>query len=187
MKLTLVTGNKKKFQSAKLYFDKLNVKFDHQSLDIIEPQDSNISNIATHKAKQAYKQIESPILISDTGWKIPALNGFPGPFMHYITEWLDNETFQNMLKDKKDRTIIMENVLVFKDINILKHFKIVRKGLIIEAPKGIANWNDQIITFRKDKKTIAQCLNNNLDIFDSNKTESIWQTFAKWYKNEYTK
>jgi len=178
----IVTENKKKFLSGKKWLNPFNIKVSQKELDIIEPQSEDIQSITKSKATQAFTILHKPVLVTDAGVSIPALKGFPGPFMHYITKWLTVEDLLNLTKDKKDRSIIFENVIAYKDRKHVKVFSAKREGVLLKTPKGEGIPLDQILTFRDDLKTVAQCDVLGESRFGKELTDSIWTQFGTWYK-----
>ncbi len=178
----MVTNNKDKFTSAVSRLAQFKIELIQKKLKIIEPQEENIKKVATSKARQAYELLRQPVIVSDTGWSIPALNGFPGPFMHFITKWFTGEDLARLCKGITKRTVIIENIAVYKDAKIEKCFISKREGVLVENPKGKGVAIDQLASFRSDGKTIAQCQVQNLNRFDSNLMNSIWTQFGEWFK-----
>ncbi|MBD3329485.1 hypothetical protein GF357_03260 [Candidatus Dojkabacteria bacterium] len=181
-----ITGNKHKAESANKRLKPFNIQLKQKTLHLIEPQEEDITTVAESKAQQANRQIKRPVLVSDSGISIPALNGFPGPFMHYITKWLTASDLLNLMQNKTDRTIYFQNVAVYQDSQQQRAFKSERKGLILSKAEGKGIPLDQIVTFRKDYKTIAECENFGLSRFDSELKDSIWFQFGEWY-NKFNK
>ena len=81
MNISYVTGNKNKYENAKKFFEQYNIDVTQQSLSVPETQGSDSIEIATKKAEEAWKQLGKPLFINDATWIIPALKGFPGPYM----------------------------------------------------------------------------------------------------------
>ena len=177
----IATGNENKFKSASRQLKTLGISTIQENLDLIEPQDSNILNVVEFKAKQAYSILNKPVLVADTGWEIPTLGGFPGPYMHDISEWFKTSDFLNLMRNKTDRTINIWNTLAFANDNEIKIFDVKRTGRILESPKGEGISIDQIVTFRKDGQSLAQCHAQDIPSFDDEDFESLWTTFGKWY------
>jgi non-canonical purine NTP pyrophosphatase (RdgB/HAM1 family) len=177
----LVTGNINKVKAAILMLKPFNIEIEQVKLDITEPQDENIAAVAEFKVNQAFEKLNKPVLITDTGWNFPALNGFPGPFMHYIQDWLNTNDLINLMKCKKDLTVIRESVAIYQDSTIKKVFHSKKFGHILLEPKGEGIPIDRLATFRKDEKTIAECLALNISSSDESGDESVWTQFGKWY------
>lgn len=183
LKIHIVTGNKNKLESARKRLEPYKIIVEQIKLDIIEPQSEDIKFVAEFKANQAFEKSGVPVLVSDTGWSIPALNGFPGPLMHYISDWFEAGDFLNLMQNKEDRTVVIENVAVYKDKDQIKTFVSKRTGRILSEARGEGVAIDRIATFRSDNKTIAECMTLGIPSFDEELTDSIWTQFGEWYNS----
>lgn len=177
MKLIYVTGNLNKFNHAKVYWAKLGIDLEQRKLEIDEIQSDSISEIAKDKAQKAFNIIKQPLIVSDSGWFIPALNNFPGPFMKYLNQWFSTEDFLALMKDKSDRTILFVHVVAVADKRGVKVFEQKIEGTILEKPDGVGLPSDQLIVLESNKQTIAKDNENNVQSFnDSN----LWAKVAGW-------
>lgn len=177
----MVTGNKLKIDGARERLEPYSIQVIQEKLTIIEPQEESIQKVAEAKASQAFKLLNKPVLISDTGWNISSLNGFPGPFMHYINDWLTVDDLLNLTRDKSDRIVYIENVAVYRDEKIIKSFISKRKGkLLTEAYKN-GRGIDQIVTFRSDNKSKAECQELGIEYHEDD-VKSIWTQFGEWFR-----
>jgi len=165
-KLFYITENNSKFKNAKRYAAKFGFGLIQKKLKIKEIQSHSIEDIVKDKAKQAFEILKRPLIVSDSGWYIPALKGFPGPYMHYINKWLDAEDFLNLMKDKKDKSIILEHIICAVSSRGLKLFKKKIKGKFINQVKGKGISSDRVIILDKSNSTIAERQNNNLESVD---------------------
>jgi inosine/xanthosine triphosphate pyrophosphatase family protein len=52
-------------------------------------------------------------VVTDAGYYISALNGFPGPFIKYINNWLSAEDILNLMESKSDRSVIIRTCLAY--------------------------------------------------------------------------
>lgn len=181
--LYFVTGNKNKFEKAQQELNEFKIEIEQIKLDLLEPQSADSKFIAEFKATQALEQMQKPVIITDTSWSIPSLKGFPGPYMKYMGEWFESEDFLNLMKSKNDRKIIFEDILVFKGHNQTKVFVVTQTGELLFEPKGEGHPVDRIVSFRKDKKSIAECTELGISSFDENVTASVWKQFGEWYNS----
>ena len=79
--LKFVTSNSDKVREAS---DILECSLDQVSgLNIDEIQASDIKQIVTHKAQQAFDELRCPVLVEDSGLSFTAWNGLPGPLIKY--------------------------------------------------------------------------------------------------------
>ena len=111
MKINFVTTNKMKFEIAQAYFEKLEGDYElvQYSIDTPEIQDASVEEIARQSAIWAAKDIGEPCIKVDVGFFITALNGFPGPFVKYVNDWLNQEDFLRLMEDKDDRSAYFED------------------------------------------------------------------------------
>lgn len=112
MKLNFVTGNTLKFEIAKQYFAKLGDAYEliQLKLDAPEIQSDSVEEVARNSAVWAAREVGAPCIKMDAGFEITALNGFPGPFVRYVNEWLSVEDYLNLMQDKSDRTAYFVDV-----------------------------------------------------------------------------
>jgi non-canonical purine NTP pyrophosphatase (RdgB/HAM1 family) len=148
MNLLFVTGNPSKYDEAERVAKKFKVILSQEKADINELQSDDIEAISLDKAKQAYELFQKPLFVNDSGWSIPSLNGFPGSFMSYINNWFAPEDFLKLVEDKKDRSIILEELIVYIDKNGTKVFKQTRPGVILQESRGKGRYaSDSVVSF----------------------------------------
>ncbi|MDQ6985745.1 MAG: non-canonical purine NTP pyrophosphatase [Candidatus Dojkabacteria bacterium] len=177
---TYITSNVNKIKSATERLSKEGIEFRHESIDLVEIQSRDTNEIAHYKLKFASKQIKGAILINDVEWRIPALNGFPGPYAHDVFKWLDEKDILRLMNELKDRRIILNSTLGYKDNDTEIIFNNEREGEILKVASGIGKFNlDRIISFRADKLSIAYCEDNSLEKHDDK--SSAWDKFIEWY------
>ena len=184
MKKTInyITENKNKLESAKSFFEKYNIEIKQKVLPIYEIQSADGIEIATSKAQQVWEIIKEPLFISDSFWTISSLNGFPGAYMKYMNDWFSPEDFLNLMKDKKDRTIILRNTIVYIDKNNPHIFTNDYYGKILtEKYKGNYSYSlDAIVSFSKDGKSIAEEIENR----NFTEKDNCWLNLAEWLKSK---
>lgn len=174
-----VTGNKDKIRIAAKYLPELDIAYEITKLDVVEIQSDNPVEVAMAKAEEAYKQIQKPVLVNDHGWAIPGLNGFPGAYMKYMNEWLTPQDFLNLTKDIKNRTIILTEIICFKDATRTKSFTQDHPGVLLKTVQGDYPPCMAITSLTGDGISVAQKFANNESGFDE---YSIWKEFSEWYK-----
>lgn len=112
MKINYLTTNNLKFEIAKRFFNTTNeyelIQLTHH---VPEIQDTSCEEVAQQSALHAAQQIGEPCIVMDAGFFILALNGFPGPFVKYINEWISEEQLLRMLGANDDRTAYFTDAL----------------------------------------------------------------------------
>jgi XTP/dITP diphosphohydrolase len=177
--LKFITTNEDKINSTIRNLRPYNIEFEILQLELKEIQSESIIDIAEDKADQAYEMIKEPLLISDHGWFIPALNGFPGAYMKYMNQWLEPQDFLALMKNKKDKSIIKQEVLCYKDAKHLKTFSAKLRGRFINKIYGEGLSAMRVVSLLPSGKSVAECIKENIDSYENN---PIWEEFATWYK-----
>lgn len=177
-----ITGNEDKILMAEEKLRSYEIAFKTKSLPLIEIQSQSIEEIAKNKAEQAYAIIREPIAVSDHGWSIPGLQGFPGPFMKYMNEWLTPHDFLNLTKDLTDRTIILTDIICYKDSKQLQTFTAHSTGTLLKEVRG-ENPPCMTITTFDGKKTVAEYFAEGVHPIG---LKSAWDDFAKFYQKEFS-
>jgi len=181
--LYYVTGNESKFDQAKAFFSPRGIGLVQANLDTYEIQGSDALSIAQSKARQAWDQLHEPLFINDACWIIPALGGFPGPYMKYINQWFQPEDFLNLMRGKADRTIILRDVIVYADANGAQTFTNDHKGTILEAvfPGEYRNPSDVVVSLSASGRSLAQELAAGSSFLEGEDT--VWKSFLSWLKD----
>lgn len=178
--LVYVTGNKHKFQAAEYFLGKRDITLQQEKVNIDEIQSESIEEVAIDKAKKSFEVIKKALIVNDAGWMIPALNGFPGPFMKFINNWFRAEDLINLMENKTDRTIILKDIYVFYDGTNPKVFSYEFKGKILGEPKGEGRPSDMVVTLHDDGESIAQKMADGNQHEEYNK---FWNDFSDWFLN----
>ncbi|MEI6267057.1 MAG: non-canonical purine NTP pyrophosphatase [bacterium] len=105
MKITFVTGNKTKYASAAKVLIKYGIELEQHNIETPEIQSTDSAKIAAYSARYAADEIGRPVIVTDVGWHIIALGGFPGPFIKYINEWLTPDDIMRLMAGVEDKTI----------------------------------------------------------------------------------
>ncbi len=180
------TSNKEKMIIAQTVCSKFKIKVEQMILEIDEIQSEDPVIIVQDKARRAYESLSKPVVVSDDSWDIPAINGFPGPYMKSVNQWFKPEDFIRLMRGINNRRIILHQFLAFYDGNIIKVFKNDIFGKIIDKPRGKNKRSPNMTVTALDYdngKTIAE-------VFEQGEKAVIeryltrrdaWHEFAEWY------
>ena len=180
------TSNQEKLLIAKTVGAKFNLQIKQAVINIDEIQGEDPALIIKDKAKRAYQCLSKSVVVSDDLWSIPALNGFPGPYMKSINKWFKAEDLIRLMDGVKNRTIILQQYLAYYDGSNMKIFSNNIFGKIIDEPRG-HNENSpcmSVIILNDDNgKTIAQVFENDkrLKINRYENRPDVWHKFINWY------
>ncbi len=180
--ILFATTNKRKFREAEAGCREWGIEVNQIELDINEIQSKDTRYISLNKAEEAFRLVQKPLVITDTSWAIPSLNGFPGGYMKDIASWFEAEDFINLLKSKKDKRISFTECIVYKDKINTKVFSNEYWGIVTDTPRGKGTSSIEKVAEFKGF-TIAEKHDN--EEFSHDPKEYIWYKFAKWY-SRYT-
>ena len=179
MKILFVTGNKRKVGEAEDACKAFGIEIVQTPLDIDEIQSSDPAKISEHKAKAAFEQLNAPLVVTDTFWSIPALNGFPGAYMKDVSKWFSSEDFLNLMANKVDKTIMFSENIVYIDGDRTKHFTKEFYGQIV-APRGVGESIEQVAEF--NGVTLGE--QRERGGFGHAAEDYVWHDFATWYTDK---
>lgn len=113
MKIIFVTGNKIKYSIAKNILNSYGIDIVQENMKTPEIQAEDGKEICEYSAKYAFDKLKKPLVKTDVSYHIHSLNGFPGPFIKYINNWLTPEDLLNLMRDREDRTIEIREYLTY--------------------------------------------------------------------------
>lgn len=180
LKIYFVTSNDRKVGEAKLGCEPYGIEVIKKPVDIEEIQSHIPKDVSINKAKQAFAQLQKPLVVTDTFWSIPTLKGFPGPYMKDIANWFTEDDFIALLKDKTDRTVIFSENITYIDKNEIRSFSKEFKGSFAHQPRGVGNSIENVAEF--DGVTLGE--RREQGGFSHSADDYVWVDFAKWYKNK---
>jgi non-canonical purine NTP pyrophosphatase (RdgB/HAM1 family) len=81
--VVLVSGNPNKVQEARRIcgFD-----LDSEALDLPEIQHLDLNEVLRAKGEEAWRRLQRPLIVEETGLELAALNGFPGPLVKWMLQ-----------------------------------------------------------------------------------------------------
>ena len=180
-KIVYVTGNWSKIMSAKNVLEPLGFEVDHIKMETTEIQADTVEEIAIHSAKEASEKLKCAVLKNDTGLFIEALNGFPGPYTHYVDEWLGEDGILKLLENKENRNACFMEAFAYceygKDPVV---FTSITKGTIAKEKSGTYGWSWDFIFIPEGKE-------KTLGNYPDEERCLMWNTDAYYKLAEYLK
>ncbi|HXH27094.1 MAG TPA: non-canonical purine NTP pyrophosphatase [Candidatus Acidoferrum sp.] len=177
--LLFATGNERKLFEAQLACQDFGIELEQVQLKIDEIQSHDPLAIAKHKAAEAFRQINQPVVVTDTSWNIPALGGFPGGYMKDVTAWFAPEDFISLVKTKTDKRIGFTETITYQDGAQTKLFSETYWGNITSQPRGHGPSIEQVAEF--NGYTIAERQNQGRTSHEPK--EYVWYQFGEWFSN----
>lgn len=172
-KITYVTGNWSKILSAKQILEPLGIEVDNIKMETEEIQANTVEEVAMHSAKEASEKLKCTVLKNDTGLFVEALNGFPGPYTHYVDETLKEDGLLKLLDGIENRKACFIEAFAYCEYG--KNpivFKSITNGTIAKEKSGKFGWSWDFIFIPEGKdKTMGnysdeeRCLVWNTDAY----------------------
>lgn len=78
-----------------------------------EIQSTRVEEIAEWSAVWASQQLNRPVVVTDAGYYIEALNGFPGPFIKFVNQWFSASDYLSLLQGKRNRRVVIQDCLAY--------------------------------------------------------------------------
>ena len=186
--INFATSNMEKLLLAQTVADKAGIKIKQVKLAIDEIQGEEPEIIVRDKVKKAYDMFSGPVVVSDDTWDIPALKGFPGPYMKSIKHWFDPDDFIRLMTGVKDRRAILHQFLAYYDGKQIVVFKNDIPGKIINEARGknLRSPNTMVTVLDADNgKTIAEIfeLGEEAVLERYRNRNDVWHEFIDWYRN----
>jgi XTP/dITP diphosphohydrolase len=181
------TSNPEKTLIAKTICSAKGLNVEQISLDIDEIQGEDPKVIVEDKVRKAYQKIKKAVVVSDDSWDIPALNGFPGPYMKSLNHWFKAEDFLRLMDGINDRTIIIHQYLSYFDGKNIYTFKNDFSGKVTLEPRGKNDRSPSTMITELDidnGKTIAELFEEVEQGALINRyltNNDVWHEFVTWY------
>lgn len=179
-KILFATTNARKIQEANESLELYGITVDAINIEIDEIQHHDSAEITKAKAKSAYEVVQKPVVVQDTTWEIPALNGFPGGYMKDVHGWLVEEDWMALMARHEDQTIFCIEHVAYYDGAEYQHFQSRQTGSFVKEPRGVSgNSLERTVTLGGDK-TLAE-LHDEGKVLSAHVKLEHWEKFAKWY------
>lgn len=148
--LTFITGNSEKARLVNKYLD---VPVTHKKIDLVEIQSLDLSVIIEEKAKEAYKYVQSPVLVEDTSLRFCALGRLPGPLIKWFLAELGTDGLCRLLDGYSDRSAEASVMFGLYDGQAFRAFTNSREGSISLVPRGFNGfgWDPIFVPYGSEK------------------------------------
>ncbi len=167
-KVFFVTGNQNKVKIAQSALGNLGIEVEQLAMDTPEIQSADAEEVAKYSVRYAAEKAGKAVVKADFGMCIPALKGFPGPFVKFINKWLTSDQFAGLYKDQADRKAYFIDALAYcKPGDEPVCFTTKTYGVLVDAARGNnGNMVDGLFIPDGMEKTIAE--------LDEQETIKLW-------------
>lgn len=157
MKITYVTGNWAKIDSARQILEPLGFEIDNVKLDTVEIQADDVEEVAKYSAKWASEKLKCNVLKNDSGLFVEALNGFPGVYTHYADDTIGEDGLLKLLDGVENRKAYFKEALAYQEYGKEPVvFVGITKGTIAKEKSGTYGWSwDFVFIPEGETKTLG--------------------------------
>lgn len=192
MTITYVTGNKGKYISVKEKFAKHNIPVEFFTYDFTEPDINDIEYISKVKVEEAYKILNKPCFVADTGFYIedyPNNPGYPGAFVKRSGIADKTDELLKIMENVEDRRAYFLDCVTFYDGNEFYTFYGKSEGTISYEKRGNHMQKAKsnlwyVFIPNNHDKTLAEMTDEERENRHDGHT-SAYEEFIEWYKNVY--
>lgn len=183
--LLFATGNSEKFHLAQVVCAQHGITLIQQATDVDEIQAEDKDPVIRDKAQKVFDIVKQPVVVTDDWWEVPALNGFPGPYMKSIDIWFKPEHWIDIMQNQTDRRIIGTLQLGYQDANGFKVFRHSIQGTIGSEVRGdYGRPLQKVVMLDGDNGlTISEVYDRKLNHEDRDALGG-WKEFIEWYKSK---
>jgi len=192
--ITYVTGNYGKYISVKEKFKEEQIDIEFLDHDIKELNINDIEIISKGKVKEAYRILNSPCFVVDSGFYIedyPNNPGYPGAFVKRSGISSDVDSLLEVMKYKENRNCKFLDCLTFYDGEEFYTFYGESKGTLSITKRGTKTKKAKsnlwyVFIPNNCDKTLAEMTDDERKNRNDGRTSAV-DIFAHWYKEIYSK
>ncbi|MEM6794621.1 MAG: non-canonical purine NTP pyrophosphatase [Acidobacteriota bacterium] len=130
---TLVTGNPNKVEEAERIVGE---RLERADIDLPEIQSLDLLEVLRFKAEEAYRLLQRPVAVEETGLALAAMGGFPGPLIKWMLDAMGPVGVARAALALGNPGVRAECALAYFDGERLLTGVGHTDGTLIEAPRG---------------------------------------------------
>jgi len=159
--VTFITGNANKAKYLEMW---LGLPMAHQKLDLVEVQSLDLQEVVMHKATEAYRQLQRPVLVEDVALTFHAFGQLPGTLVKWFLQELDVDGLCHLLDGRDDRRATASIVYGLHDGQQIRYFEGHVDGTVAPQPRGDQGfgWNPIFIP-SGSQKTYAEMTDEEVE------------------------
>ena len=161
-KITYVTGNWAKIDSARQILEPLGYEVDNIKMETPEIQADDVTEVAKYSAKWAAEKLGKAVLKNDSGLFVKCLNGFPGVYSHYVDDTLGEDGLLKLMEGKKDREAYFKESIAYcepgKEPIVFEGYT---KGRIDTKKSGTYGWSWDFVFIPEGQTKTLGCFPDN--------------------------
>lgn len=150
----LVTGNLGKVREAEQV---LGFAPEHEDIDLPEIQSLDMNEVLEAKAEEAWRRLERPLVVEETGLELAALGGFPGPLVKWMLQAIGPAGMADAAAKLGDPTATARTALLYRDAHRTVVAEGAVRGQLVVEPRGELGFGwDPIFVPETSEKTYAE-------------------------------
>ena len=145
-----ITSNHQKFASLQKLLQPLGIDLHQLHYDFDEGRGLDIQTIAKSKLAQAKKAFPNKrLIVDDRGFFIPALKGFPGPFVKLLLDSFSYPGIIKLMQGETDRRALFSFAVGYFDGEKDHIFVADEEWFIIDEPRGdnLHGWTELLYIY----------------------------------------
>lgn len=148
MKITFLTGNEDKINSAIKAFEKFpQIDIEFQKVETIEIQSMDVKEVSEFAVKEVANRLNKSVFKVDTGYYFKGLNGYPGALVKFFNKALSSEDILTLLKGKSNDVCVKECLSFCEPGKDPVSFLVSLNAVILNSPEGEGGSIDRIIKY----------------------------------------
>jgi XTP/dITP diphosphohydrolase len=138
MLIYFATSNVSKVSNARAALGKFGIEVEQVALDLVDSRAEDPTEIAREKAVQAFRTLNKPVMVEDSGFFIRALGGFPMTHIKFSLKTLGVKNILKMLKGVRDRQAEWRMTVAYAfGPDDSRTFTFVEKGTVATALRPV--------------------------------------------------
>ena len=133
----LVTGNADKLAEARRI---VGAELEAVALDLPEIQSLDLEQVLRAKADEAWRRLQRPLVVEDTGMELSALGGFPGPLVKWMLDAVGPEGLARCALSLGDPHAIVRCQVLYLDGETAVIGEGVDRGELVLPARGDAGF-----------------------------------------------
>jgi len=149
-----VTGNEAKLAEARRI---VGTDFDSVAVDLPEIQSLDLAKVLAAKADEAWRRIQRPLVVEETGLELDALGGFPGPLVKWMLASIGPEGIAECVRALGDPRATVRCQVLYRDGDTSLLGEGIDRGTLVLPPRGEGGFGwDPVFVAEGSERTWAE-------------------------------
>lgn len=132
-RFVLVTGNPNKVDEARRI---TGLEIEAVRLELPEIQSLDLAEVLAEKCEEAWRRLERPLVVEETGLELEAMGGFPGPLVRWMLEAMGPEGVARSALALGNPRVTARCMLMYRDADSTVVAEGVDSGELVLPARG---------------------------------------------------